>query len=311
MAYSQYNVTSVADILDVVLDFANAIGWQATRGGTQNAYVYLRPPGSSEDVFYYTDLSGSSRSTSFAWAGATSAVGFNIPASRMDFRVRTGSIDDLEKYGKGGPPTLVHAIGRASGTPFMLFAIESSPGLYQHMYFGYTEKIGGYSGGEVVSTTVVGSNTSADSPYEHSHLLASIPSNATNYTYPPDQRGGVRINGVWYKFRRSTSLHVAGGAFDHPNAYAQRNASNSFSGYTPLSPVNLWLGSTSSSSGFWQPIGPAAGVRFANMENFFPTQLVELPDGTNWRVFPATRISNWSTGMSSGPYAGYAFCVDD
>src|SRR5690606_18580462 len=80
--------------------------------------------------------------------------------------------------------------GAITPTPFIAAVIEYAPGFFRQLYLGYMEKIGDYTGGEVISgnTYYVGNAANLYDRNEHQYLFGGLQGAQT-----ASQAGGVRL----------------------------------------------------------------------------------------------------------------------
>jgi len=309
MAYASYNVSNAQEIVEAMVEFANDLaGWTASLSGS---VATLTAPGKVRSFTATAAGSGLVTSITLGLTGGTTPTGYE-PSVTIFQPVTSGLLQP-----GGGPPSRVEFFGRSDAEPFIVAAVECYPGSYKHLYVGYLEKLGVFDGGEIVA----GCRDSNDIDLAHYYEDYTGYATPSLFEYPTpigiritNNCGGINLNGEWGRFLRNTSTQrfIEGGPRSRA-MLAPLTAVNAFSGYSPFNPIQLFYGSQSQTDDYWIPIGTPAGVRAASLQNFAPGQLVTLPDGSEWRVYPCRRKGpNTTTGNveTSGIY-GYAFLVND
>lgn len=303
MAYSSHSVTAITDIPALVFTFAAANGFTVA--------------GSTVDGFTLTAAIASYDHT-LTWSkgGAPNA------------RIRSPKLGGTASVPTVSIPSTLHLFG-ATGD-YLAIVIEYGPNLFRHLYLGYTEALGNYTGGAVVSGTAFFNSSSAVSypigyrDSRHQYLFSANQSGIA-----AGECGGVNVvhadNPVaWRQFKGPTSstpstawagTEVLGGFRDDVNDGYIARALSSYAGVNLLVPINLYATKGTGASAQFVPLGRPAGVRAVNMDGVEPGQEI-LIGSTTWKVFPAFTKSEsdtvgvitggWGAGETSG-MVGYAF----
>lgn len=208
-------------------------------------------------------------------------------------------------------PTRLHIFGGVSGAPYIGVAIEFTPGLYRHLYFGYMEKLGSYGGGEIVSgsywnknNTLSKSYADAGHKYPFRGVVADLPYN--------NVQGVLRavhgeLGGEVYLINRAASSRginsvptvdsTLGGFGDNIIETSLAVGTNPLVGSNLLVPINMFRVLPSSR---YQPLGRPAGVRMINIADIDPAAPISV-GGKTWRCFPV--FKKGSTGNVGANYS--------
>lgn len=220
----------------------------------------------------------------------------------------------------------------ANPSPDMLFCVvEVSPGVFNHIGGGMLEKYGSYTGGEWVSgsyfvddniytansntnymfpaswhqlaplpfgptTWHMNANTAIHAEFDSNVGIAPLTSNSTL----PDTSWPANTPFVFGPFMQYSSLDTnhnpyTGGTF---NVYWHAYSPVALNGISPLLPIQLYA---YRSSGFFSPIGHPPHLRYLNIQNYAPGDIITI-GSEQWKVFPGYRKdpANYSY------YFGYA-----
>jgi len=311
MAYASYNVSSTLEVVQAMVDFAqNLAGWTASIDGSTGTFT---APGKNRSFTALSSIvtrisSPSSPAISLNLTG-TAPAGYQQSLTYFTETTHSGVTGTV-----GGNPSKVEMFGRAGPVPFLVAAVETQPGSFRHLYMGYLDQLAPFAGGEIISGCHEASYWSSMNPGNYAG--AATPSlfeyNYSDTNYASNVSGGINIDGTFAKFRRD-GLFVEGGP-RRRSMLSPLRAPNAFSGYSPLNPINLYYGTESETENYWIPIGSPAGVRALSMRNFFPGQVVTLPDESTWRVYPLRKkgpnTNTTGNPETSGEY-GFAFLMDD
>lgn len=208
-------------------------------------------------------------------------------------------------------PTRLHIFGGVSGEPYIGVAIEFTPGLYRHLYFGYMEKLGSYGGGEIVSGSYWSKNSAPSRSYNHtSH---KYPFRGVVSTVPYDDVQGVlravhgELGGEAYLINHAATSRgigsvptvdrTLGGFGDNIIETSLAVGTNPLVGSRLLVPINMFRVLPSSR---YQPLGRPAGVRMINIADIDPAAPISV-GGKTWRCFPVFKKGD--SGNVGGDYS--------
>ena len=298
MAYETGVASSPADLLTKFAIFAAANGW--TRNSPSSGEVLSKGNviaglgTDADDVF----LRGA---TAVANGSAWSAQTGN---SALTITVNVGA----------GPFTAYHFYTAVEeGKDLLAATIEVSSGVFRHWIIADLIKRGAYTGGAYLdgqyhNTSTTYTNT--DSSY-HQYIADASHSNAP--------QGGH----FWCEFSGSASPNwvrvVDTGDFTANTrgigSFRGNGKHASLIGYgyqrwnfrTPLWPVELFVNRSGS---LRSPAGRVPGMRFCNLRNHTPGEILSI-GGDSWQLWPPiSRADSWGASPSSVPasgHYGYAF----
>jgi hypothetical protein len=218
------------------------------------------------------------------------------------------------------PPTKVHCIGGTTPVHWMCAIVEFGYNLYRHLYLGNMEKLGNYTGGEVISASNFATHqASPNSPsysisyVDNQSLFNAIQSFAPNVVVGGNtvsSAGGVKVTHAdnpisFRKFRHSNigstpttnfiGDEVFGGYGDSVNDGMLARAKSSFAGAAILVPINLYVSRTPAGVDVrFTPIGRPSGARLVRMDGLDPGSQIEVGNKL-WRVWPMIRKSTSKT----------------
>jgi len=289
--YSTHAIASVLSIPALLATFADTLGWTADTSspdqpiisapftGSVPWRVRASEAGTSKDVVVEAVNTPSVTSSLFARAPIINGAALN--------------------------PTAVSFIGGLTPEPYIAIVVKYGADYYRHLYIGYVEKIGDWTGGEVISGT---QGPIAATVATHSYIPEAggvrYLGNARQTVSAANVSGGVRLAHAdsstnFRSFRaptNSTALtgftqdNVIGGFGDAINDGYLARGRSPFAGVQPLVPINLYapipiIGDTS-----FRPIGHMSGVRLVNMADIAEGAVIEI-GGESWRCYPALRRS--------------------
>lgn len=212
------------------------------------------------------------------------------------------------------PLTRMTVHGGVSPEPWSLVSFETAPGYFQHLFFGFAEKMGEYEGGALISST--------NWPTEHT---GASNFNSWGYSATSNLEWGMLFNGAFnrasdvtggleiispeaprtsYRFYTPSSApyYSIGGGFG--DAYNGLLAYTEFSGVDgSLNAHPIVLFAQINGDQWETPVACVPGVRMINIDAFDPGEVVSI-GGEQWQVFPL--CNKWlpygtSPGMGVGP----------
>lgn len=284
MAYAQTSISAITDIPALVATAATAAGW--TVDTTANTYQY-----GSGLQFTLTAKVVDGVHHELSWSSSNTAVTNTALAYSPVLANSAGTSAAVVL------PQNVHIFTGTEPNPYIGIVVQYGDNLFRHLYLGYMDKSGTYSGGEVIS---------AASPRRAVSTIVSTSSDdlAASYLFALQTEtglggipGGVYVNhasnpnpwrtfiGTSWQFpmKAFTGTEALGGYGNDVNDGLLVQSYANFVSASMLVPVPLYI--TNADSNFMH-IGRPSGVRMVNMKNLDPLQ--EITVGTEkWIAFPA------------------------
>lgn len=310
MAYEQHNIAAPGEVIPAITAFATARGW------TVSGAKVTRPGGGKTFALSYT--SGVFRVEEDGVAA--NYTRFSDPSLRGT-DVNGGSV--AERPAVSG----LHLFGDTAPAPFLVAVLEYGFNLYRHLYIGSMEIVGGYTGGEVISSTMQrASRASLDFPLnvrrpENTNWLfgGRRQTNSGTSGQLADDAGGVNvvhasnptpwrrfraeIPGNGYAFTGTEALGGLGSGFS--DALVQRGRAN-YAGASILTPINLFAIQGANPNHHFIPIGSPAGVRMVLMDGIDPGGEITLGNQT-WKCFPQlSKQTEYLVPEQNGQNRGWA-----
>lgn len=347
MAYQVYTITDITDVPAKIATFATAQGFTVDTTTADQPTVQHPTYADAEPFRFRTEVA----TPSSGIGASTYYKRLIIEAVNAGVATTTAIVESPRLYDGSTAipfmpaPTKLHMFGGLTPEPYLAGVIEYGFNRYRHFYFGYAEKLSAYEGGEIIAGSAISAGNIAGSWYTFMDLSrVAYPFGArTGYWGSNGRNGGMRLvhenNPVsWRAFNKGSSSWSVNGLDADMTAYGDEVVLGGFgdsindgyvvagkspySGANVLSPVNLYIGTRSGSSQYFQAVGRPAGVRMVHMQDFDPG--VEVTVGTSvWRVFPVFRKSAdnvmWTAPADSpywfleesSNYAGYAYLVSE
>lgn len=320
--YSQHSISAITDVPSLVSTFAAAAGW--TVSGSSGSPILTRPSMSGAVSFQLTG-SVSGYDHELTWTAVSA------PVVTSSAKIRSPKLKGTASVPVVSMPTKVHLFGDMLPAPFMAIVVEYGYNLYRHLYFGYVEPFGSFTGGEVIGAANFGSSASPAGVYPRNYkdLIAQYLFDAYQNQWAATQSGGVRAehtdNAVpWRKFSGTTGPNsvlnlttqtAIGGFKDDINSGYLIRGRSQFDGAAVLVPMTLYAVRQGGNPPTFAPLGVPAGVRMINLTDVDPGTEIVIGSQT-WKVFaawkknPTTTInqfgSGWGEDESSG-MVGYAY----
>lgn len=337
MAYQEYAINAITDIPAIVSAFAADLGWNVPDTNTLRHPNYEgNGPGG---LAFKLTATVSGLDHSLTWTCATAP--YNTKSATL--RSPVFSTTAAPAVGTTQTPTKLFLISMLEPEPYIAIVVEYGYNLYRHLYFGFMEKIGNYTGGEVigasngnVGATVSGSrlwHSDGGNTYPGCHFLFSW----YQSVWARNASGGVHVEhgdnaNKWRDFRRAATLNsqenwgtvfsaadALGGYMDSVNDFYVAKGKNSLAGASVLTPINLLSTLPVTGDMRFVPIGCPAGVRMINIDELEAQTTAEV-GGETWHVFAAHCKSSdiYTRGPASGGtyrypisessyYLGYAY----
>lgn len=309
MSYSIHAITSVLEIPALFSAYATGLGYIVD--DTDPDLPQVTAPFPTDAItFQLAALE----------VGTTHTVTLSAPG---DLEVNTSQIVSPKINNSVSLPTSVAFIGGLSPEPFIAIIVQYGDNLFRHLYLGYMEKLGGYTGGEVISASNGPSTSSASA---RSYLGGNrYLFNARQAVASAGASGGVLVRHAdnddsWRAFRSTTSLNpvtaftgqeALGGFGDAVNDGYLARGRSPFAGVNQLTPINLFVPQPILGDCNFRPIGCPAGVRLVNMQDLPVGARIEIA-GEYWRCYPATSRSSQTSmppGTSNWPSRETSFMV--
>lgn len=326
MAYQEYSINAITDIPAIVSAFASSLGWNVPDTNTLRHPNY-EGAGPGGLAFTLTaDIDGLNHS--LRWTCVTPP--YNTKSAVL--RSPIFSTAAAPNVGVTQTPTKLFLISRLDPEPYIAIVVEYGYNLYRHLYFGFMEKIGNYTGGEVIASSNgnVGQTVSSTrfwyddggASYSGCHYLFR----RYNNVWTQDASGGVHVEHAdnankWRHFRRSATITASenwGVAFDGTDALGGFGDSfndlyvakgkNALAGASVLTPINLLVSQPVTGDARFTPIGCPTGVRMINIEELEAQSVAEV-GGETWYVFAAHRKTD--DLYTRGPTTTYRYPVSE
>lgn len=283
MAYQEYTISTVADIPGIVATFAAGMGWNVQAG------PILRHPnfngaGPGGLAFALT-ASINPPNHELKWTCTTDAsrgAGIRSPI----FATLAQPDADLPQL-----PTKLYLIGMLTPEPYIAIVVEYGYNLYRHLYLGYMEKQGDYTGGAVCGA-VNGppSKIGSDLGWLDVGNTQTLFRGHVDPSYPLDNSyvGGVEVispenASTWRRFADriplgsqgqtegiASGVEAYGGFGDGFNEPYVAKGKNRIAGANVLVPINLYISRLITGNWRAKGIGRPAGVRMLNIQDIDP-----------------------------------------
>lgn len=296
MSYSLHAISSMLEIPALFSAFASTNGF-ITDNTDPDQPLITAPSPTDAATFRMRAIEGGSSSTLFI-----------EPVGEPDITAYA-SVTSPRINNSAYLPTAVAFIGGLSPEPFIATVVFFGDNLVRHLYYGYMQKLGDYTGGEVISGCNAPLSTSTSS---RGYRLNSYLFQARQTNVPIGANGGVLVRHAdnptpFRRFRATTSLspvtaftngEAIGGFVDDVNDGYLARGRSPFAGLSLLTPINLFAPEPLVGECSFRPLGCPAGVRLVNMRDLAVGARIEIAGGY-WRCYPATRRST-DTAMAPG-----------
>lgn len=314
MAYQEYTITTLADIPSLVAGFAATLGWDV-QAGTVLRHPNFNGAGPGGLAFKLTAqdtpemYGGPLTHKDLFWTcttDATKSAGIRAPVLATEAAPTIGVVQS---------PTKLFLIGLIEPEPYIAIVVEFGYNLYRHLYLGYMEKQGIYTGGAVISgcSGPFGAENTDVQAFANNRCTFLFRghnfSNDPSYCYDEKFYGGVEVNAAenavpWRKFFNNkrqggsgnsigiaTGAEAFGGFGDGINDPYVAKGQNRIAGAVVLSPINLYISRMITGNWRLRGIGRPAGVRMVNIKEMEPQASFSIADD-NFYSFAARSKNN-------------------
>lgn len=282
---------ALADIPQHLIDFAvSQLGWVEVEPGV------IAAPGADTGVGFrfVVNLTGTT-----AHARGLSAILVSNGVVLNDVRCDSPYVG--LSYSE---PTRLRMFGGTEGRPYFGICIEYLPGSFRHMYVGYVNIRGDYTGGEITTGTRYSAHTN-DRSYTHEYHsfpfggTQSVPNGTVRMVH---QEFGGEYSSEFqaatnHQWGGRTNGRSFGGYLDQAANGLIGFSSDAISANALLVPFNIFQTLPSSRS---RPIGTVGGVRMVNMTDLDVGTRVSVGN-RQWECYPLLRKGGTS-GVNAGSW---------
>ncbi|HLP67780.1 MAG TPA: hypothetical protein VK181_09700 [Rhizobium sp.] len=315
--YEQHNVSAMTDIPAIVGDFANYLGFDVDLGTPTTPIVAV--PESDALPFKLT--------------ASASTLQWQVETPLLFPQVTSKAVLTSPKL-SGAPnipaPTKIHLFGDMTPRPYLAVVVEYTPNLFRHLYLGSMEKLGNYSGGEIIGANGGPINSSGSSLDWRDQAAVKTLFQGASSLYVAGDSGGVNIvHGdvatPWKQFRAPTSnigpfddftdVMALGGFGDSINDGYVPRARSPFASVNIFAPINIYIAKPVIADTSFIPVGRVPGIRHVNMQDLPVAAMIEVSN-EKWHCFPALSrraetsmpvgTNNWRQYETSN-WFGYAY----
>lgn len=335
MAYQEYTITSLADVIPIVSSFGATLGYDVVA-----------------DVFRHPNYEGAGPGgpgfkLSSTLVGLNEELIWSCVTGEFvgDSRIRSPILSPaLGVPGVRQTPTKLFLIGMLAPEPYIAIVVQYGYNLYRHLYLGNLEKQGTFTGGAIISaqngparpinsssTIYWGNNEYTEYLFSANHYGTAMPGNlrpnaggvhviAADNPVPWRQfkMGGTTTStfaDIWRNFDGAEAL---GGLRDSVNDQYVPRGKAALAGANVLVPINIVLPRLITNEVRFKPVGIATGIRMLNIQELESEDTVDIA-GDTWYSFPALAknaeiymvaggvSSNYYRQFESSYYFGYAY----
>jgi len=196
--------------------------------------------------------------------------------------------------------------------PWMHVVINSIPGQYHHLYFGFLQRYGVYDSGAVVTGTNWTNSLTYRDHWADSYNSMLFSGNYYNYG---SRAGGVLIQGAnspmptgrFCPSSRSPGTDIArltGGCTEEDNRRLIRHGLPLHNAAAPMAPFLILA--DFEKDGYVVPIGTPPGIRMIHINDFNPEQIITF-GANDWQIFPlsdkarSTNYNYWPEYQNGEP----------
>lgn len=333
MAYQEYGITSLSQVVPNAIEFARGVGWHVIGDDALQHPNY--EGGGPGGLIFRLSYNESGLDRDLIWQCITAPYADR----RAVLRSPILAFPEAPTVGVAQVPTRMFAISMLEPEPYLAIVIEYGYNLYRHLYLGFAEKIGNYRGGEIISASngPIGASIASSSNWT-SDASASFLFSAAQRQWAANASGGIHVDHAdnankWRHFRRAgiisstmdlqstfNAAEAIGGFSDSLNDGYVSKGKNPSAGANILVPINLCAPSPVTGDMRFIPLGSPAGVRMMHIEEL-EAQAVSEVGGETWYSFAAHRKSAGTSIISPQPtvssyryphiecsyYLGYAY----
>jgi len=287
--YETGTATGPADLITKLETFAVANGWTVNTPTSGKVFTkggkYWGVSWDVDDIFLRAATGYAAGSAWNAQPGAApqTQVANNIPGPFQAYHFFAGSAPDY-----------LHVV------------IEKSAGLFSHIGIGNIQKSGEYVGGEYTNAlywlTAYTTSQSPNNPDDDNH---SVPFDCIANQYTATARNNIRCEVdslIWHPFGSAavntlTTPNAVGGVRGQGphmsfNKELYDRSPSDFNQLTPLLPIMVHI---RRASGLTSLIGFAKDIRFLNIKNLAPGELITI-GSDEWLVFPLIqKTATWGS----------------
>lgn len=316
MAYQEYTISALADIPSIVSTFAAAMGWNVVADVLRHPNYEGAGPGgpgfklSTSLVGLLDDLT---------WNCTTGET-----ATTATLRSPILSTVENPTVGNRVLPTKLFLIGMLLPQPYLAIVVEYGYNMYRHLYLGFLEKQGTFTGGVCIAASAGRWTVTSETPrWSRSDFRQGL-FNANQSLWAANRAGGVLAISAdnpssWRNFRASGSptsssdslyqsmsnTMALGGFGDGLNDPYVAKGKAQMAGANVLVPINLCLPRMLSTDFRLKPIGIPSGVRMINIQEIEAQATLSLGSDT-WHSFAEAKKSSSATipkpNMSGSQY---------
>lgn len=319
--YSAYDIVAITDIPPLVNTFAAAAGW--TVSGTPSDPI-LTHPTMSGPISFQLAAAISGYDHTLAWSAVAA------PQVTSQAVVLSPKLNGTGAAPVVSLPTRVHLFGALTPAPFLAIVIEYGFNLYRHLYFGYLQPFGNFTGGEVIAGAGFNSSNSQFAyPKSFLDVGTQYLFGARQTHWAANNSGGMNIVHAdnptpWRTFQVPAGLNgpitlsataALGGFRDDANDGYLARGKSSYAGTNPLVPMTLYTVRQGGNPPVFAPVGIPAGIRMVHMQDIDPGAAIVI-GAVTWKCFAAFRKnpniavaqggSGWGADETSS-WVGYAY----
>ncbi|MBB3231700.1 hypothetical protein [Halomonas stenophila] len=297
MAFTSFVPATVGEVLSELVDFTSVqLGWTASYdSGNEIATI---DPKASEATFVLGHADNDPHG---------SEISCQVTKGADTFTAHVDTISGLAN---------VWLFGGNSPEPWCHMVINSLPGDYHHLHFGYLERYGDWTCGAVADGTLwTTSNSSFSSNHRrawessYNHMLFGG-ANRYDAGSIAERMGGVLLDGAnaplgvgRFAFSHADVNQnsivdtdgiaaLYGGCTDNDNRRLIHPGLPLHNAAAPMAP--FLIRADFEIDDFWVPIGAVAGVRMIHIDDFNPEQVITF-GANDWQLFP---LGNKTRGTS-------------
>lgn len=316
MAHERGTASSQDDFVTKLDAFMVANGWTQHRLDTTNDQaawskggIHVQMEWDANDIGVWQSLSNSGGGVDAGNHADDSGNGGLTSSTRAMNDVGNGPYTSYDVYS-----------GTENGKEYLYAALEFQPGFYRFFGAGDLDKIGDWTGGEYVATSVwvqtsvIGQPSSTDHSVLMDYGNGSAARGGTLHVrdlpeMDPADRWGVYTSGTsaGTDGNGETRAVIFGGMRGGPYTLSLGWMQSSLQqGFVPLIPVPAWHRRTGTTPDQVQLLGFHPGIRVVNMAAFEPADTFQVGSDT-WQIFPMSHKGPPSGTIEKSGHGGIAF----